>query len=191
MAFFHNRGVYRPGEEEEIKRRDLAKKLYEEREKFVICLLIKNEIDIDEFTKSNIFNNPNRHDLIEHIYGQIKGYDFSNKIEESLNRQNKRCLKIVGCKKPNGHEMDLDTLKIYFVNKGLILKDKDAIYKYEIDEHCLIYLNGKYVIGQQIPTEEEIRKSRQQLHDDIKSSMARAHRDTIDSMEFAKSYYVK
>jgi len=79
-----------------------------------------------------------------------------------------------------------------FINNSLLITDQEVSYKYEVDEHCLIYLNGeKLNIGQKILTEEEIRRSERQLYDNLKSYREEHERNMRSSLEFAKSYYVK
>lgn len=182
----------RPGELEEEKRQQLREELHQKRKEYVITLLVKNNIDLDSLFKSHFYNNPNNYVLIEHVYGKLKGYDFSQSIKEYFNGRGSHCFRFEMVETPNGYVMDLDTLKIEFINNSLLITDQEVSYKYEVDEHCLIYLNGeKLNIGQKILTEEEIRRSERQLYDNLKSYREEHERNMHSSLEFAKSYYVK
>ena len=182
----------RPGEIEEEKRQQLREKLHEKRKEYVIALLVKNNIDLDSFLKTHFYNNPNNYALIEHIYGKIKGYDFSNTMKEYFNEKGYRYFRFEEVNTPNGYVMDLDTLRIEFINNSLIISEQNVSYKYEVDEHCLIYLNGANLhIAEKILTEDEIRNSQQQLYDDLKSYRLRRQSAEIGSIEFAKTFHVR
>lgn len=158
----------------------------------MIALLVKNNIDLDSLFKSHFYNNPNNYVLIEHVYGKLKGYDFSQTSKQCFNERGYRYFCFETVETPNGHEMDLDSLKIEFINDSLVISDQEVSYKYEVDEHCLIYLNEEELnIGQKILTEEEIRRSERQLYDNLKSYREEHERNMRSSLEFAKSYYVK
>ena len=142
--------------------------------------------------RSHFYNNPNNYELIEHIYGKLKGYDFSYTSKSGTNERGARCFWFERVETPNGHVMDLNTLKIEFVNNSLIISDSKVSYKYDVDEHCIIYLNGENLhIAQKILTEDEIKYSQQKLYDDMKSLRKRHERDMLSSYEFSKEYHVR
>ena len=188
---FYNSGK-RPGELEEEKRQKLREELHQKRKEYVIALLVKNNIDLESFCKSHFYNNPNNYSLIEHIYGKLKGYDFSRTSKQCFNERGYRYFCFETVETPNGHEMDLDSLKIEFINDSLVISDQEVSYKYEVDEHCLIYLNEEMLnIGQKILTEDEIRISQQLLYDDLKSYRLRHQSAEIGSIEFSKTFHVR
>lgn len=88
--------------------------------------------------------------------------------------------------------MDLENVKFEFIDNILTLNDGSVSLKYEVDEHCIIYLNGEDLkIANKILTDDEVKKSMERLHDEMESYRNRSNSAFIGSNEFAKSYYVK
>ena len=177
MGFVRNGIGNRPGEMEQEKKNQLRKDLHNLKEQLVFKLLENSNIDLQVFRNSHLYNNPNNYSLIEHIYGKLYGYDFSYVGEK---------------RKPNGHIMDLENVKFEFIDNILTLNDGSVSLKYEVDEHCIIYLNGEDLkIASRILTDDEVKKSMKRLLDEMESYRNRRESAFIGSNEFAKSYYVK
>lgn len=190
MAFFH-KGQKRKEEIEEEKKQQLKKELHELKVDFILEIIMNSNNNMDDFFIFYV-KTPNIHDLIESMYGKIMGYDFSYKTEKFETRNGRFGLKIVENKQENNNPMNLEKVKIIYKNNSLTILDDKTVYNYEIDEHYLIYLNKeKLPLGSYIFTDEEIRKNRQYLFDNMQSYKKRHDEDMIASMEFAKKYYVK
>lgn len=182
--------VKRQRDIEEEKKRKLKKDLHDLKEQLVFKLLENSNIDLQAFMNSHLYNNPNKYSLIEHIYGQLYGYDFYYAF--TWGDKKRKEIMLAEMKDQNWHIMDLENVKFKFKNNILTINDGSISLKYEIDEHCIIYMNGEDLnISRKVLTKEEIKRSREEFHQNMESYRNRTERALIDSNEFAKDYYVK
>ena len=118
-------------------------------EKSLMIILEKRGLDINTFSKSDLYKCPNKNRLIEVIYGRIAGYNVvkgENQFDD---------VKII----PNNEKMNLSKLTCNYNRETNSLTITDGIYTYcyNVDENCIISENGEQLPKQEyIPTFEEV-----------------------------------
>lgn len=129
--------------------------IYECRIKHTLNILEKSGLNINEFKESLLYKSARTNLMLEHIQGQIDGYDLSlidiwdnNGVRFNVEKR-----------KPIDNHIDINNMKCNLDNNSLIIRSGDSIYEYHKDEHCLIYLNGEVVAThKKVMTEDELDK---------------------------------
>lgn len=169
--------------------------IYECRIKHTLNILEKCGLNIDKFKESSLYKSPRTNLMLEHIQGQIDGYDLS--LIDIWNNDVVRFN--VERRQPIGEHIDINNMQCALINNSLIIKSGDSIYDYHKDEHCLIYLNGDVVVThKKVMTEDELykyekdlRKYFEEVNDGIKRDMAKADKIRVLSWELAGEKYYK
>ena len=169
--------------------------IYECRIKHTLNILEKCGLNIDEFKESSLYKSPRTNLMLEHIQGQIDGYDLSlidiwNNDVVRFNVERRQSI---------DKHIDINNMQCALINNSLIIKNGDSIYEYHKDEHCLIYLNGEVVAThKKVMTEDELdkyekglRKYFEEVNEGIKRDMAKADKIRVLSWELAGKKYCK
>ena len=147
---------------EQTFRKEITESLtYECRIKHTLNILEKCGLNIDEFKKSLLYKSARTDLMLEHIQGQIDGYDLSlvDIWDNNIVKFN------VEKREPIANHLDINNMQCTLTNNSIIIKSGDLVYEYHKDEHCLIYLNGEVVITKKkIKTEEELYKLEKNMY---------------------------
>lgn len=123
-------------------------------------------LDMNMFEKSLLYKSGNFLDLVLDLHGRIYGY-------------------MKGARGP----MNFTTLTAKLNNDDLIISDSNKTYKYTVDEHSLIYVNGKEIPNQwPFMSDKEIQDLMQELHDEAKQFGKRVRKLRIESEIASKDF---
>ncbi len=169
--------------------------IYERRMQHTLNILEKCGLNINEFKESSLYKSPRTNLMLQHIQGQIDGYDLS-----LIDIWNKDVVRFdVELRQPIDEHININNMQCIMINDSLIIRSGNLIYEYHKDEHCLIYLNGKVVVTyKKIMTEEELDKYEkglykywEEVNKAIQIDMAKAAKIRLLSWEAAGEKYYK
>ena len=158
------------------KRIDEIEKIY--RENHTLKILAKCGLDINEFKKTWMGTCSRNDMLLGCVQDKIDGFDYDDE----------------GARIPNNKNMNIKNMTISYEGDVLKISDGNNTYKFKVDEHQLIYVNGENVFESSlnpIKTSEEERQALEDFHRDMQADRLNHDRAMQKSLEAASKFWVK
>ena len=151
---------------------------YEEvyRRNHTLRVLKKCGLDIEEFLKTWMGSCNRTNMLLGCIQDKIDGFDYNAN----------------GLRVRNHKKMNINSLKIGYQDDTLVIEDENNKYEFKVDEHQLIYVDGKKVFDlSEIPTWEENNEDLEEFIEDMREDRLTHERRMQKSLEAARTWRVE